>query len=129
LALLDAVPWPRTKAAAATMQAPFEGGTLLLESDASLFNKDQAFRREILPALPDRCRESGLKTGSVPGASHFDAEDGSCDQCDDSVLAKLVLGEPRVEKTQAFRTLLETFLRESIEALDEPRAAGKTHVG
>jgi len=111
LALLDAVPWPRTTEAARHLHEPLRGGTLLLESEPSAYNHSLAFRKEVLSALPEW--KAGQPTVmAVPGSNHIDVEDA--DAKDNEPWGKLLWGEPQVEKTLVFQELLEGFVQEAV---------------
>jgi len=131
LLLLDPVPWPRTVSEASHLE-PLNGGCLLVESEASAYNKQLAFRNEVFTALPSEwCWPGGsgdIATGKVSavrvlGASHVDVEeilkkshhattceveDGGLDHRD-GILSRLAWGEPHAAKTKSFHDLAEEF--------------------
>jgi hypothetical protein len=116
LLLLDAVPWPRTVLEASRLK-PLNGGCLLIESEASAYNKQLAFRHEVLAALPSEFGWPGgsgdIETGKVSairvlGSSHIDVEDGGLEHRD-GILGRLKWGEPQAAKTKSFHDLAEEF--------------------
>jgi len=115
LALLDAVPWERTVQAAPQMKTQLEGGALLLESDPSEFNKNQAFKHNVVSAVPWNTEKDYFKVISVPNSKHVDCED-KADGDVAGVLDNLVWGTPSAEKTKIFQGLLEDFLDNAIHS-------------
>jgi len=116
LLLLDAVPWPRTVSEASQLK-PLSGGCLLVESEASAYNKQLAFRHEVFTALPSEwCWPGGsgdVATGKLSAvrvlcSSHIDVEDAGLEHRD-GLLNRLAWGEPRAAKTKSFHDLAEEF--------------------
>jgi len=126
LLLLDAVPWPRTISDASELQ-PLKRGCLLIESEPSSFNKQLAFRNEVLPGLPPEWHYQGgegdISTGRisvtrVPGSAHIDAEDAEHRDCCCCCCGRCLWGKPRAEKSLQFQDLAEKFIADALVPVD-----------